>query len=134
MTRDEILAGVKECVSQALDVPVAEIREEHRLIGDLGGDSLDLLDLTFHLERRFSVKISPRDIEKRGRAKLGGTPWEVDGVLSSAALAELRSSMPEVPPEELKEGLTVDGVPRVFRVATMVNVVSRLLEEQTPRG
>lgn len=134
MTRDEVLVGVKECVSQALDVPVAEIREEQRLIGDLGGDSLDLLDLTFHLERRFSVKISPRDIEKRGRAKLGGTPWEVDGVLTPAALAELRGAMPEAPPEELRGGLTVDGVPRTFRVATMVNLVVRLLEERTAGG
>jgi acyl carrier protein len=129
MTRDEIVSGVKECVAQALDVPVVEIREEQRLIADLGGDSLDLLDLTFHLEKHFRVKISPRDIEKRGRAKLGETPWEVDGVLTSAALAELRSAMPEVPSQELAEGLKVDHLPRVFRVATMVNLVERLLKE-----
>jgi len=130
MKRDEVVIGVKECIAQALDLAPEAIGEEQRLVGDLGADSLDLLDLTFHLERRFHVKISPRDMEKRGREKLGDKPWEADGVLTAEALAELRANMPEVPAEELKAGLVVDHIPRLFRVATMANLVVRLLEEK----
>ena len=130
MKRDEVLVGVKECVAEVLDLSPDTVDETLRLVGDLGADSLDLLDLTFHLERRFKVKISPRDMEKRGREKLGSQPWEIDGVLTPEAIAELKNIMPEVPPEELQEGLLMDHIPRLFRVSTMVNLVSRLLEEK----
>lgn len=134
MTEAEILAGVRACIAHALDVPEDRLQPHQRLIGDLGADSLDLLDLTFHLEKRFAVKISPRDIEKRGRARLGGQPWEVDGVLTPAALAEVRASLPEVPAEELKDGLKADALPRSLRVQTFVNLVARLLQEQAAAG
>lgn len=130
MTEAEILAGVRACVAQALGVAEDTVRPEQRLIGDLDGDSLDLLDLTFQLERRFQVKISPRDIEKRGRTKLKGQPWDIDGVLTPAALAEVRAAMPEVPADELKDGLKAEVLQRVFRVQTFVNLVARLLKEQ----
>lgn len=134
MTRDEVVVGVKECIAQALDLTADEIREDQRLVGDLGADSLDLLDLTFHLERRFQVKISPRDMEKRGREKLGDKPWDVDGVLTAEARAELQSNMPEVPADEFAEGLAVDRIPRLFRVVTMANLVCRLMEEKAAHG
>jgi acyl carrier protein len=130
MTREEVLRGVRECVAGALDREAGEIGEHQRLIGDLGAESLDLLDLTFQLERRFHVRISPREMERRGRAKLNGVAWEVDGVLTDAARAELRAAMPETPAEEIRPGLTVDEVPRLFRVATMVNLIERLVAEQ----
>lgn len=103
---------------------------ESRIIDELGGDSLDLLDITFRLEQRFQIKISPRDMERRIRTKLGGTPLEIDGVYTAQALAEFRTSMPEIPAEEFAAGLTVAGFPRLFRVATLVNLVTRLSSEQ----
>ncbi|MBM3334666.1 hypothetical protein FJY63_08395 [Candidatus Sumerlaeota bacterium] len=130
MNRDEVLAGVCECLAEALDIPAAPIRADQTIIGDLGADSLDLLDLTFHLERKFNVSISPRDIERRAKEKLNGQPLETDGIYTPQALAELRKALPEIPAEELGEGLTVASLPRRFRVATMVNIVCRLLEEK----
>ena len=38
--------------------------------------------------------------------------------------------MPEVPPAELPDGLAVSDLPRRFRVATMLNLVKRFLEEK----
>jgi len=62
MNRDEIVKGVCECVASVIDKNSSTIREGDKLIDDLGADSLDLLDLVFHLEQRFRIKISPRDI------------------------------------------------------------------------
>ncbi len=126
MKREEIFTGVRECLAAALDADPAEVREDSRLVADLGADSLDLLDLTFQLEQRFRIRISPRDIELRTREKLGGAALEVDGVYTPEALAEFRAAMPEVPAGELAPGLTVAGLPRCFRVATMVSLVERL--------
>jgi len=69
-------------------------------------------------------------MERRAREALGNAPLEVDGVYTPAALAEFRKNMPEVPPEELAEGLAAADFPRRLRVATMVNLVRRLLEEK----
>jgi acyl carrier protein len=131
MTRAEIFAGVRDCLVAVIDTANPEsIREETRIIGELGADSLDLLALTFHLEQRFEVKISPRDIEKRARQQLGDIPLEVDGVYTPEAITVLRQALPEIPEEELCTGLSAAHLPRLFRVATMVNLVSRLLRER----
>ena len=130
MRREEVLQGVSECLSIVLDIPATSVREEVRLVGDLGADSLDLLDLSFQLEQRFRIRVTPRDIERRTRERLGGGPLDVDGIYTPEALAEFRRAMPEVPQEELAPGLTVTDLPRRFRVATIVNLVLQLLQEQ----
>ncbi len=127
---EEIRAGVCECVAAALNLSPNAVRPEHRVIGDLGADSLDLLDITFRLEQRFKIAISPRDIERRTRAKLNGRPLDMDGVYTTEAVGEFRTAMPEIPPEEFVDGLTVAEFPRLFRVATLMNLVTRLMREQ----
>jgi len=129
VSRAEVFAGVRDCLAAALDVEPGAVREEQRIIGDLGADSLDLLDLTFQLERRFGVSISPRDIERRARERLGGAALDIEGVYTRQALGELRMALPEIPPEELADGLTTAELPRKFRVATMVRLVQSLLGE-----
>lgn len=129
MNREAIVKGVCECVAAVVDVDDATVRESDCIIGDLGADSLDLLDLVFHLEQRFKVRITPRGIERAAQAKLGSVPIEVEGVYTPEALAELRRALPEVPAEELQSGLRTADLPRRFRVATFVNLVSGLLED-----
>ena len=130
MNREEIVQGVCECVGVVVDVEPATIRESDSIIDDLGADSLDLLDLVFHLERRFRIRITPRDIERRARGQLGETPLEVDGVYTPEALVLLREALPEVPVGELDGGLCTKDLPRRFRVATFVRLVIRLMKEQ----
>ncbi len=130
MNRDEVVRGVCECVAAVVDADPSNVHEGHRILEDLGADSLDLLDLVFHLEQRFKIKISPRDIERRAQKELGRIPLEVDGVYTPEAIEQLRRAMPEVPREELSEGLRSADLPRSFRVATFVRLVARLMEEQ----
>jgi acyl carrier protein len=130
MNRDEIARGVCECVAVVVDTDPSHVHEGDRIIEDLGADSLDLLDLVFHLEQRFKIKISPRDIERRAQKELGETPLEVKGVYTPEAIEQLRRAMPEAPREELSEGLRSADLPRSFRVVTFVRLVIRLMEEQ----
>jgi acyl carrier protein len=130
MNRDEIVRGVCECVAAVVDIDPATIKETNSIIDDLGADSLDLLDLVFHLEQRFKVKITPRSIERATQEKLGNTPIEIEGVYTPEALAELRKALPEVPVAELQDGLRTTDLPHRFRVATFVALVLRLLEKK----
>lgn len=134
MNRDEIVLGVRECVAGVVDKKVDEVREQDRIIGDLGADSLDLLDLVFRLEQRFHIKISPRGIERSAQAKLGTIPLEIEGVYTPQALVELRKAMPEVPSGELCEGLRNAQLPHLFRVATFVALVTRLVHADSLTG
>jgi len=129
MNRDEIARGVRECVAAVVDIDPATIEETDSIIDDLGADSLDLLDLVFHLEQRFKVRINPRGIERAAQEKLGSTPVEIEGVYTPEALVELRTALPEVPADELQDGLRTAELPRRFRMATFVALVSRLLEK-----
>lgn len=128
MNREEIRKGVTECLLDVLDVEESAIRDNAKIIDDLGADSLDLLHLTFSLEQKFKVKISPKEIENRAKEKLGGGPIEVDGIYTPKALQEFRKAMPEIPANEILEGLSTAAFPRLLRVASMVNLVQRLTE------
>ncbi|MDD5263035.1 MAG: phosphopantetheine-binding protein [Methylacidiphilales bacterium] len=57
MTFEEILQGVKEETAGALGIEPAEISETHLLVADLGAESIDFIDLTFRLEKRFHFDI-----------------------------------------------------------------------------
>jgi len=130
MNHDEIFRGVCECVAAVVDRDPSNVHEGDRILEDLGADSLDLLDLVFQLEQRFKIRISPRDIERRAQKELGENPLELKGVYTPEAIEQLRKAMPEVPREELSEGLRSADLPRSFRVVTFVGLVTRLMEEQ----
>lgn len=130
LSQEAIAAGVCECVGRVLNTEPAGIKLSDRIIDDLGADSLDLLDLLFQLERRFSIRIVPGNIERKAREALGTVPLEVGGVYTPEALAELRRAMPEVPPDEFRPGMGTGELPRRFRVATFVNLVTSILAEE----
>jgi len=130
MSDNGILLGIREALAEVLDVPLGSIHPDDKVVEDLGADSLDLLDLTFHLEQRFKIPVSPREAERRAKAALGGKPLEVDGVYTPEALVELRKSLPDIPPGELADGLTVAELPRRFSVRTLAGLVERMLKEK----
>ena len=57
MTFDETLAAVKDEIAQTLNIETAAIGDTQLLISDLGAESIDLIDLTFRLEKRFGINI-----------------------------------------------------------------------------
>ena len=63
MQETEIFAKVKEAVSSTLKTEGKEISIEARLIEDLGGDSLDMLELIMSLEEKFEIEVPDEDSE-----------------------------------------------------------------------
>ena len=56
-TKDEIYEKIKTALVEALGVDDDEIKPEATLVGDLGAESIDFLDIVFRLEKAFSIKI-----------------------------------------------------------------------------
>ena len=125
-----IWAKVRSAFAEALGLDDDEVELHHKIIEELDAESLDFLDIAFRLERAFDIKIPRGGIESAAREGVGEESYEVDGVLTPAALQRLREAMPEVPAGELAEGLRTAEVAEHFRVATFYNLVVHLLTEK----
>ena len=58
--KPEVFSKVQEALVDALGVDDDEVTEEATLVGDLGAESIDFLDIVFKLEKAFEITI-PRD-------------------------------------------------------------------------
>jgi acyl carrier protein len=124
-SREEILAKVKQTLVDALSVEEDDVTEDATLMGDLGAESIDFLDIVFRLEKGFGIKISqdelmPRDI-------LSNPTYVADRKLNAAGLVALRKQMPHADLSKFESNPEVDRISEVFTVATIVNFVESKL-------
>ena len=125
-----VFEKVKGCLEKSCDIESEEISLEKTLVGDLGLDSLDFIDLLYQLEQTFSISILVGELESRVRDEMGDEPFEVDTVITSAGLASLKRHMPEVSEDSFQEGLTVQEIPYLFTVHSICNLVIREVQNQ----
>ena len=57
-TRDEIFDKVRSALVDALGVDEDDVTPNATMVGDLGAESIDFLDIVFRLEKAFNIKIS----------------------------------------------------------------------------
>ena len=50
---------VKAVIARYFNLPPSKVRLDAALVGDLGGDPLDLIELGYQLEAAFNVRLSP---------------------------------------------------------------------------
>jgi acyl carrier protein len=60
----EIFDKVKAVVMEQLGVTAEKVEMESSFVGDLGADSLDIVELVMALEEEFNVSIPDEDAEK----------------------------------------------------------------------
>jgi acyl carrier protein len=58
MTREEVMAKVREHLAAELEVPADDITESTRFRDDLDADSLDLYELVMELEDTYGISVS----------------------------------------------------------------------------
>src|SRR5215213_2123580 len=97
MTRDEVQGAVSDAVVGALGVGADEVTPDATLLGELGAESIDLLDILFRLERKLGVKIQAADL---GAYVQGGIPDDEFGdeneIITPRGLAHLKTVMPQI--------------------------------------
>lgn len=130
MTEQEVFARLRPLVQEITGVPEAQIRMESVLVGDLGAESLDLLDLAFLIEETFGVTLGADEFERQARVAMPGGSYDRNGLLTDEAVRRLREALPEVPPERLRPGLPRLDLPKVLNVAVFVHLIERKLAEK----
>ncbi len=125
--QEEVFEKVQEALVDALGVEDDEVTPEATLVGDLGAESIDFLDIVFRLEKAFDIKIPrgelfPEDI-------LTSTDYVVDGKISADGIAALKERMPFADLTKFEENPAVQEFANALTVNDMCNYVKHKLAE-----
>jgi len=125
-TNEELYAKVQETLIDALGVDDDEVTPEATLIGDLGAESIDFLDIVFRLEKSFDVKI-PRGELFPENLTAKDSSFVQDGVVTESGLEELRQRVPHADIDKLAADPKVENIQELFTVQMIVNFLESKL-------
>lgn len=91
-TTDEIFKKVQTALVDALGVDEEEVTPQATLVGDLGAESIDFLDIVFKLEKAFTIEIPRKDLAPEDI--LTSAQFVQDGKVTPEGMAELKQRMP----------------------------------------
>jgi acyl carrier protein len=91
-TKEDVFDKVRAALVDALGVDEEDVSPQATMVGDLGAESIDFLDIVFRLEKAFGIEIPrselfPEDI-------LTNAEYVQDGRVTAAGIAELKKRMP----------------------------------------
>lgn len=122
MSRDEVFGKVQAVLVDALGVDDDEVTPDATLMGDLGAESIDFLDIVFRLEKAFGMKV-PREELFPAEALLNDPELVSNGRLTDKGLAELRARVPHTDLTEFEKDPEISKLPDLFTVSAIVNYV-----------
>lgn len=125
MPTEDISNGVRSAIVEALGVDASEVTPEATLMGDLGAESIDILDMLFRIERKLGVKIKAADLS--GFIQ-GGIPDEefadANEIVTASGLAQLKTVMPQIDADTLAGQLEAKDVIRLFSTQNLIELVT----------
>ena len=127
MSRDEIFQEIKEVLIDALGVDDDEVTSDATLMGDLGAESIDFLDIVFRLEKAFDVKIAREELFPIENI-MSNQDFVKDGKLTDAGLAEMKEKMPHTDFASFERDPDINKLGDLFTVNSIVNYVETKLK------
>ncbi len=112
---------VSEVLIDALGVEDDEVTPEATMIGDLGAESIDFLDIVFKLEQTFGISIDreelfPDDI-------LTSSEFLKDGKVTPEGVAKLKERMPFANLDKFEENPVVQDFANLLTVQDLCRFV-----------
>ena len=126
LSQDEIFKKTQEVLVDALGVDDDEVTGSARLVGDLGAESIDFLDIVFRLEKAFGIKIQQGEMFPEN--VLTDQRYVKDGKVTDDGIAELRKRVPHVNLEAFEKDRRVEEFSNVFTVDAVVKFVQSKLK------
>jgi acyl carrier protein len=125
MSSTQVFAGVAQVVEQSLNADLDDIRPGSKLQADLGAESIDFLDITFRLERKFGITLSRGDLFPE--CIFNRDPEMVqDGRVTDHGIAELRAALPYA---EVPDQLACSRIGDLFTVGMVAKFVEAKLSD-----
>jgi len=126
-SQNEIFDKVRTVLTEALGVDEEEVTPEATLVGDLGAESIDFLDIVFRLEKAFDIKISRTDLFPE--EVLTSAEYVQNGKVNAAGIVELKKRVPFVNLDKFATNPNVKDFGMVLSVQDMV----RFVEMKNPK-
>jgi acyl carrier protein len=127
VNRDEIFKKVQNVLVDALGVDDDEVKSDSTLMGDLGAESIDFLDIVFRLEKAFAIKI-PREELFPIENLMNNPQYVKDGRMTAAGLAEIKAKMPHTNLSEFEKDPDINKLGDLFTVNSIVNYIESKLK------
>ena len=120
-TNEEIYEKVKESLIDALALDDDEVTPGATMVGDLGAESIDFLDIVFRLEKGFGIEIPraelfPEDI-------LQSADFVEDGKVTADGISELKKRMPFVDFSRFEENPAVQDFGQLLTVQDLCRYI-----------
>lgn len=125
---DSTFNRVRGILVEALSIEADEVTPNASLYQDLGAESIDLLDITFRLEREFNIKINDKELFPTGIFN-GSDEYVKDGVVTPAGIAKLKEEIPHGDFSKLSAIAKPEEIPAIFTVSTLVKYVDQKMEQ-----
>ena len=114
-----VLEDVRRLIAEVLQLEFDEVRPAATFFNDLGGESLDLLELSFHIDKHLGVRVRFNDLTA------DAVELDDQGRLTSSSLALLRTKFPFLklegletrPLERRSDLLTVEAIAGFVQMA-----------------
>ncbi|HEV3415174.1 MAG TPA: acyl carrier protein [Pirellulales bacterium] len=132
-SQEQVFDKVRAALVDALGVDEDEVTPTATMVGDLGAESIDFLDIVFRLEKAFDIKIPrgelfPEDI-------LNNAEYLSDGKVTAAGIAQLKKRMPFADLSKFEANPVVQDFVLVLTVQDLVKYVeSKLNQGKVPAG
>ncbi len=126
MSRDEIFQEVQEVLVDALGVNDDEVTGGATLMGDLGAESIDFLDIVFRLEKAFGIKIAREELFPL-EGLMTNPDYVNNGKLTEAGLAEIKDKMPHTNLAGFEKDPDINKLADLFTVDSVVNYIDSKL-------
>jgi acyl carrier protein len=124
-TQEEVFEKVRGALVDALGVDEEEVTPQATLVGDLGAESIDFLDILFRLQKAFNIKIPDKELLPQDI--LTNPEYVVDGRVTDAGIAELRKRMPFANLDSFAANPNVQDLANLLTVADMCRFVESKL-------
>jgi acyl carrier protein len=128
--RQQIEEGVTEVLEEALGVDAEDVKPEATLTGDLGAESIDFLDISFRLEKKFSAADKPFKIEQGElfpENMLQDPAMVQNGKVTDAGMALLKQKLPHIDFSGFEGDRSIKNLSQVFTVKSLCDFLERKL-------
>ncbi|MFM7160150.1 MAG: acyl carrier protein [Planctomycetaceae bacterium] len=126
MPTSDVFDKVRDTLVDALGVDEDEVTEEATLVGDLGAESIDFLDIIFRLEKNFNIKIPRGELFPENLA--ADESLVKEGMVTPEGIEKLRTSMPHADVSKFAQNPKVENIQELFTVGMIVKFLEKKLK------
>jgi acyl carrier protein len=128
LSDEQLFDIVREALVLALAVEPEEVAPEKTLVGDLGAESIDFLDITFRLEQCLPIKIPRDDIIEQAQDVFGeDTTVDAERCLTPLGAYLITNRLRGIDDSRVVPGLKIEEVAGLWTVQSWIDLSNRLL-------